>query len=42
MVEIALREGPLQAVQECGSAREVLGVLTVLSSTGSITEYQKY
>ena len=32
MVEIALQEGPLQAVQVHGSTREVLVVLTVLSS----------
>jgi hypothetical protein len=32
-VEITLQEGPLQAVQVHGSTREVLVVLTVLSST---------
>jgi hypothetical protein len=33
MVEIALQEVPLQAVQVRGSTREVLVVLAVLSNT---------
>jgi hypothetical protein len=44
MVEIALQEGPLQAVQVHGSTRELLVVLAGLSSTrySSTKEYQKY